>query len=405
MDANREALANSGYYGSGLQSFLAWLTAKIDDQNHMPAARVIDEDAIELVTWHSSKGREWPVVVVAEIERKINAGLPNMEIGYQSFENLSTILSEVQIEYSPKYSAPESCDKHLASLQRKANQQARRLLYVAITRARDKLILEWPSYVKDKPGSYFSLLTNDGSVQLGTEKLRVNSVPFDCNVFKGGTLLPEEVDENLTAQNIKLRETGRRAIKVSDRGEAITPDSISPSMFKDSQERKTGEQELVNEQYATALKIESDLPANILGTALHRAFEVVGHRPEFTEKLGNILKRELDVNLMVDVANNIREFEEWIKKRFAPDEIYREMPFLSIDENGSVINGTIDLIIKNRDGVIIIDHKSDLVENSTESFEKYRKQLSLYAMAIEKKMGPVLSMGINWIRNGEVVFT
>src|SRR5690606_18506913 len=46
MDANREALASGGYYGSGIQSFLAWLNAKVEqkDKDNQPDPRVIDDD-------------------------------------------------------------------------------------------------------------------------------------------------------------------------------------------------------------------------------------------------------------------------------------------------------------------------------------------------------------------------
>jgi len=403
MDANREALANGGYYGSGLQSFLAWLTAKIDDYNHKPDARVIDEDAIELVTWHSSKGREWPVVVVAEMERKIKASLPNMEVGYHSFDNLSTILSEAQIEYSPKYSAPETCEKYLVTLQREADEEARRLLYVAMTRARDKLILEWPSYLKDKPGSYFSLLSNDGSVELESDQIKIKESHFDCNLIQGGKLLPDEMDNDLSALNTKLRETGRRAIIEAEVDSSLTPDSISPSMLKAGAEIESAEQKLTLEQYADEIQIESDLPANILGTALHRVFEIIGNRPDLIEGLEGNLNVELDRGTITKVCERVQSFESWVKDRFSPVEVFREMPFISVNENGSVVNGTVDLVIKNKEGIVIIDHKSDLIESSKESFDKYRNQLDIYANSLEDKMGPVISVGIHWIRKGEVV--
>lgn len=404
MDANREALANGGYYGSGLQSFLAWLSAKIDDYNHKPSPRVIDEDAIELVTWHSSKGREWPVVVVAEMERKINASLPNVEVGYHSFDELSKLLSEAQIEYSPKFSAPETCEKYLENLQREADEEARRLLYVALTRARDKLIVEWPSYLKDKPGLYYSLLNHDDNVVIEKDVIKIHESNFGCNVVQGGKLLPDEIDD-LIETDTKLRATGRRAIIESEVICSLTPDSISPSILKDRNDLESIEQKIIIKQYADEIQIESELSANILGTALHRIFEIIGHRPDLVDNLEGNIGAELDSDTLTKVCERVREFESWVEDYFSPDEIFRELPFLSINENGSVVNGTVDLVIKNNDGIVIIDHKSDLVENSTESFEKYRNQLSMYAKALEEEMGTVVSVGIHWIRNGEVVLS
>ena len=115
MDANREALASGGYHGSGIQSFLAWLNAKVEqkDKNNQPDPRVIDEDAIQLVTWHSSKGREWPVAFVCGMDKSLSPRLPNMALGYSTFEDLSDLIEKAQIEYSPKFAAPESDDQFL----------------------------------------------------------------------------------------------------------------------------------------------------------------------------------------------------------------------------------------------------------------------------------------------------
>jgi ATP-dependent helicase/nuclease subunit A len=62
MDANREALAHGGFHGSGVQTFLAWLAVAVErkEGDRQAEARVLDEDAIELTTWHAAKGREWP---------------------------------------------------------------------------------------------------------------------------------------------------------------------------------------------------------------------------------------------------------------------------------------------------------------------------------------------------------
>ena len=79
MDANREALAFGGFHGGGVQTFLAWLAARVElkDGDQQPEPRVLDEDAIVLTTWHASKGREWPVVAVCGLDREVKASLPD----------------------------------------------------------------------------------------------------------------------------------------------------------------------------------------------------------------------------------------------------------------------------------------------------------------------------------------
>jgi len=403
MDANREALANGGFYGSGIQSFLAWLSAKMDDNDRQPDPKVIDEDAIELVTWHSSKGREWPVVVVAEMERKINASLPNMDIGYHSFDDLSNLLTETQIEYSPKFSANESSDKFLDSLQINAFKEARRLLYVALTRARDKLILEWPSHLKDNSGTYWSILSEDDAVELEEDKIKVGDQRFDCTIRKAGKLLPNEIDLDAPESVLPISTVGRRAIIPKVQPENLTPDSVSPSMLKDIDDSSSSHIALHVKQYGTVIDMESELPANVLGTLIHRLFEVLGSRPDLEDEMRLSLSESLGATSVESVVKQVSEFEHWIQNNFSPDEIYRELPFIAIDDNGSVVNGTVDLVLKTKEGLIIIDHKTDKIEDGVSSFENYKNQLAMYANALEKEMGKVASVGVHWIRTGSIV--
>ena len=103
MDANREALAYGGFHGSGVQTFLAWLAVRVElkDGDKQPEPRVLDEESIVLTTWHSSKGREWPVVVVCGLDREVGARLPDLGLGYATFDELSRLLDVARIEYAP----------------------------------------------------------------------------------------------------------------------------------------------------------------------------------------------------------------------------------------------------------------------------------------------------------------
>ncbi len=75
-----------------------------------------------------------------------------MARGYSTFEDLSQLIEKAQIEYSPKFAAPESDDQFLRDLGLATELESRRLIYVAITRAREKLVQEWPSYLAGKDG-------------------------------------------------------------------------------------------------------------------------------------------------------------------------------------------------------------------------------------------------------------
>ena len=55
------------------------------------------------------------------------------------------------------------------------------------------------------------------------------------------------------------------------------------------------------------------------------------------------------------------------------------------------------------DGVWIIDHKSDQIEDPVQAFLKYELQLQAYADAIAATGTPVAGVAVHWVRRGEVV--
>ena len=407
MDANREALASGGYHGSGILSFLAWLNAKVEqkDKNKQPDPRVIDEDSVQLVTWHSSKGREWPVVFVCGMDKNLSPRLPNMALGYSTFKDLSRLIEKAQIEYSPKFAAPESDDRFMGDLQNTIELESRRLIYVAMTRAREKLVLEWPSYLAGKDGlTYWSILAAEASLSPQAATLTVGDTSFPCLVEKGASELPEDFGvANATTPEV-LATIGRRAIKRGVVPDRLVPDSVVPSGMKNFQRSDVVSQPLESFRYHERLDLEIELTGTTLGTFLHRCFEVLAANPNHAGNIPGITGVELSKGTASSIAASVSSFEQWVAERFVATAIHRELPLLGIDDNGSVVSGTADLVLETVNGVWIIDHKSDHVDDPELAFNSYRPQLECYAALLQSTGHNVLGLGINWIRRGEIVF-
>ncbi|MBL6985245.1 MAG: UvrD-helicase domain-containing protein [Candidatus Thioglobus sp.] len=406
MDANREALASGGYHGSGIQSFLAWLNAKVEqkDKNNQPDPRVIDEDAIQLVTWHSSKGREWPVVFVCGMDKSLSPRLPNMALGYSTFEDLSQLIEKAQIEYSPKFSASESDDQFLGDLGLATELESRRLIYVAITRAREKLVLEWPSYLAGKDGlTYWSILASEATVSHQDAKITVGDTSFPCLIGEGASELPDDFGVGNGTTPEVLATIGRRAIKRGVVPDGLVPDSVVPSGMDSVQSSETARQPLESIRYHERLELEIELTGTALGTFLHRCFEVLGVNAELAEKISSFTSAEISDSDMSNIANSVTSFERWMTDHLSATAVHRELPLLGIDDNGSVVSGTADLVLETEGGVWIIDHKSDQIDDAEMAFTHYRPQLECYSNLIQSMGHKVLGLGINWIRKGEVV--
>ncbi len=407
MDANREALAYGGFHGAGVQTFLAWLAARVElkDGDKQPEPRVLDEDAIVLTTWHSAKGREWPVVAVCGLDKEVKAKLPKLCLGYASFEDLSNLLEKARLEYSPKFAAPETDEKFITELQPVAEREARRLLYVALTRARDKLVLECPWYLSGKGGTYWSILEQCG-IARSEDSLRLGDEEFACAVTVGGVELPEDLNLDAAPAVTELSVVGRRAVKPGKMPEGLTPDSRMPSalMFVAPADAAVAAGEGVElVRYGDALAVEVGLTDKALGIFLHRAFEVLGARPDLAAKLPQITGVPVSASGLGHLAAAVARFEAWLVETFKPTSAQREWPLLNVDAAGTVVSGMADLIVHTADGVWIIDHKSDQIEDPVQAFLKYELQLQAYADAIAATGTPVAGVAVHWVRRGEVV--
>jgi ATP-dependent helicase/nuclease subunit A len=404
MDANREALAYGGFHGAGIQTFLAWLVAKVEskDGDKQPEPRVLDEDAVVLSTWHSAKGREWPIVAVAGLDREVAAKVPSIDISYDRFDDLEHLLEFARIEYSPSFDAKEARDRFLALLQPGSELEARRLLYVALTRPRDKLILEWPAFKAGAGNrSYWSILAEDCGLAAGEDCFEINGATLPCVIHEGATELPEGYFEMCEAAGVSLSTIGRRAIRPRLRPVHKTPDSRTPSGAGPGEVAATLDGVVV-ESYGIPLEVPATLHGVELGTWLHRCFEVLGRRPTLIERLGSPGATDIDPAFLQEILGAVTRFEAWLRDRLAAQRVLREWPLLALGHDGAVVSGVADLVIETPEGCWVIDHKSDRVTDARAGFGAYEAQLQGYVAMLEAAGQRVTGVGIHWIRRGEV---
>jgi ATP-dependent helicase/nuclease subunit A len=122
----------------GLFRFLNFIKAQREAGAEPEVAPVADENAVRLMSIHQSKGLEFPVVVVADLAKRFNEQDLNGEI----------ILDE-KFGLCPRIQPPQNGGRYPSLphwlAQRRQRRELRgeelRLLYVAVTRARDTLIL------------------------------------------------------------------------------------------------------------------------------------------------------------------------------------------------------------------------------------------------------------------------
>ena len=400
--ANREALASGGYYGMEIKTFLAWLKGRAERDNSQPDAAVVDEDAVQLTTWHSSKGREWPIVAVCGLERDTTPRLPTTRVAYQDFSDLVNLLETSRVEIFPDFAAPESCEKFRDALVDETRDGATRLLYVALTRSREKLIMEWPGNIaaKDKAtgNSYWEILTGMANLELSGNTMLVSGTPVDCRI----TVVTKEPQELLQSEEtIRLQPYGRRAIITRELPTGLTPEHRTPSAFHGEFAPQLS---CATEPYAKPLLVLQGSDAAERGTLLHRCFELLLARPEFADELPSLMGEPLTAAESCLIADTASAFNQHLKQQLAPVSLRSEEPFIVANQEGTVITGTIDLLVETADGYWIVDHKSDQIteEEIADRAAHYYPQLFAYAGAVATLNSGMKMPGlmINWISLG-----
>lgn len=124
----------------GLFRFLRFVESLRDSNQDMAVANVVTEadDVVRLMTIHKSKGLEFPVVFLSGVQKKFNTMDFNspLLVDKNGGIGLKGYYPDIRVSYP---SMPWLYCKSIKSDAMKAEEQ--RILYVALTRARDKLFL------------------------------------------------------------------------------------------------------------------------------------------------------------------------------------------------------------------------------------------------------------------------
>ncbi|MCP1143792.1 helicase-exonuclease AddAB subunit AddA [Lysinibacillus endophyticus] len=406
----------------GLFRFLRFIDRMRSRGDDLGEAKSIGEkdDVVRLVTIHSSKGLEYPVVFVAGLGRSFNQKeysdpyLFDQQFGLA----VKAIDPDDRIMYT---SLPFLAMKEKKILEMKAEEM--RILYVAMTRAKERLILvgsvkDWdktraswgeyqqlspeemiPDYVRARAKNYLDWIgpaiarhacfeeysDEQYSPIEHPSEWRVNPI---CNHSFTKTITKEQVE---TQNDITEEVDGSILNEIKERFNATYPfkDSITKKSKTSVSEIKRIEnlqreeepetytlQSKVNNAYKRPLFVqEKALSPTEIGTVVHTVMqhipqEGLTQHDDVINYLQTLVKKKLlteeEVNT-VDPEKIIRFFATTIGQRFShAKQLYRELPFtLSIvDQAGDsqIVQGIIDCLFEDEDGKwVLLDYKTDKI--------------------------------------------
>jgi ATP-dependent exoDNAse (exonuclease V) beta subunit len=412
LDSHRDMRAAAGLHGEGAQVFLGWLAGRIGDRDFdtRPDPSGGTAEGIEVATWHAAKGREWPVVVVACLDYSYHPRTGGVEAHFAEFADVDRILDTASLRFTPHFDAAEARDRFLDELCPEAEKTACRLVYVALTRARDALVIEWPEFQiekmpKDDAAERTSgyLLANQCGIAVSPDTLVVNGKSFPARVIHCPRERPAAFDREPTTPLRQEAAYGRNAIRREPMRDAGVPVIVQPSLMAELAAPPPAVETITLSEplFATAGAFAS---ATDRGSALHDAFRVLMLRPDMAERVA--LRTGLDSETMRTLSRQAGALRAFLTERGFP-EIALEVPVVALVANGSTINAVIDCLAYGDSGLAIIDHKSDALADGNARFAHHWPQLDAYRRAVElvQSERAVKLVGVHWTHLGAVTFT
>jgi ATP-dependent helicase/nuclease subunit A len=403
VEAKPETLASGGFFGSGAKTFLAWLSDKVQQDNEgdqRPDPDASTTDAVETVTWHRSKGREWPVVFVCGWDAGVNPKLPKVGVEYENFGNLDAVLDDARISFIPEFAAKEVNDRFLAPMADATELSAKRLIYVALTRAKERLVLEWHSHLtSSSKTTYHSVFQDTASADLQETGFKISGDVFPCEISRNdGT--PPDLQGGSSADEI-LPTFGRNLLDPAPMQEREFEMFTSPSSGLST----TGTNPPLPEEfgYGTPLVLDLDLHGAEYGLMLHRCFEALTASPTSEKYLSDAAGRVITEEQASAISASHAALLDWLRENLSASSIKAEVPFSTMTVDGGVCTGIIDLLVETPNGLWVIDHKSDRFTDEGAILGNYWPQLLAYQEALLELDLQVAGVGLNLVNEGKLL--
>jgi ATP-dependent helicase/nuclease subunit A len=408
-------------------------------------------NAVRVMSVHKSKGLEFPVVILAEMNRQFQTG---MDTGDCITDGQSTIgLKIVDRNSGTKLSSLTW--QVISQRQKKQNlAEEMRILYVAMTRARDKLILSGAAKSRDcirllsnaafsNSGKLPDRLIEDARSELdwlllslapykklnAHFELPVEIVCLDENLFGLKIYRPDEI-AHLEEQLLKRPLISRYEEIKSPVPDKSLLDNITRNLswqypFKKAAAIKAKQSVTslvqMQEQFAEAdysfsfesfEKLTGRTDSLVIGSATHLVIQNMGLTAPIDEgKIGlmiaHLLKRgyiKKQIAEKIDIVSILKFFDSDLGKLLQNGEntVMREWPFTYAasaadlypdlqdgKDEKIIIQGIIDMVVKTPDGIVIIDFKTDHISSAgvQQRAERYLPQLKWYCEAAGNILG------------------
>ena len=386
-------------------------------ESDIEQAKGIGEGTVNLVTYHGSKGLEWPWLVLTGLDAEAKASVFGADIEASGKFDSANPLANRSIRFWPWPFGSQKgyglLDERIDALEikrqiiDKAEREKRRLLYVGMTRAENGLAMAfrddgskiktgWIDAMRDENGN--RLINWDS--EIGEKTINVGKESIEILAYQ---YMPEDA-ETFEAESRKA-EFFPKLSRISINHPAAR---LSPSLLQNNSNCEERSWSLVHD-FESRIKINGKAEMDKLGNAVHAYFaaEYKVKAEEERPKLAKDIVENWGMEEFIgytDLVGAGDRLNGFLDEKYPGGKAFREWPMFMKNDKGQVIQGWIDMLIETKEGYVIIDHKDYPGTDVLERAEKYNPQLLAYKEAVEKSTGrPVVDILLHFPISGFIL--
>lgn len=427
---------------SGLFHFIRYMEQleKYDIDYGETGASDENADVVRIMSIHKSKGLEFPVCFVSGLSKRFNRQ-----------DSVAPVLMDMDLGLAIDWVDPTARIRHTTLkknvLARKLNADSMgeelRVLYVALTRAEEKLILTgtckedklpredaaqgaygYSALRLQEASSYYDLVlpawqSVGRRLQICTQEELLQAELVRASLgYNSRQKLFEEAGKEPEAAELALCERLQKPYAHENLAGLFVKTTVSELKKEGMQEEAAegltlfSEEEVVPYLPQFVREQEETVSGTTRGSAYHRLLEIFPFERQETwtaAKIRTVIEEcKTDRRLSEEYAAaiNVYKIRAFLQTPLAArmakaarsNRLHREQPFVlglsanrlntDFPEDETVlIQGIIDVYLEEEDGIVLADYKTDLVKDPKELILRYRVQLDYYEEALVRLTG------------------
>ena len=354
-----------------------------------PAATVQADDALQIMTIHNSKGLEFDFVILPQLDKSVKGDtasikyLPGKE-GEQGLLGIKVPDKEMQLQNSGVYELAKARDSELEE------EESRRLLYVAMTRAQKQLLMVGTVAEEKLPEAVIALPSAKGwwqqlqAVYEADWEKQESSCPW-VRLLCAAALSPAVVQQG-EQQKLALEPLALAPLPAYAACGRTCFTASALQTYLHCQRQYYYQQVLAVPELEQTVAGEQahELPASVTGSSVHKALEL--YNGYNAEAVFAVALEKFAPGAAATQAKSM--FDAYIVSdlyKALPKKQKRELEFVQPLQQELAAEGVIDLLaFDEADNMIIVDYKTGTPPEPDEVKLGYAYQLALYKDAAEK---------------------